>query len=66
LFLPFLSLSLPPSSLSPTFPLPRTYSSLLPLILIEEKRKKMAVLLVYNKGSHTGSFLVIVPCIYVL
>jgi hypothetical protein len=33
---------------------------------IEDKKKSMTFLLVLDKGSKTGSFLVIFPCMYIL
>jgi hypothetical protein len=44
----------------------RTCSTLLFSNFVEEKRKKSTVLFVWDTGSYKGSFLVIVPCIYVL
>jgi hypothetical protein len=38
----------------------------LPFFLRFFRRKKMTFLLVWDKGSYTGIFLVIFPCIYVL
>jgi hypothetical protein len=61
-------LSLPPplSHWYHTPTLSRTCSTFLFSDFVEEKRKKNNILLVYDKGGYTESFLVIFPCIYVL